>query len=381
MIRGTIEGSLGRRVAFLMLGILGVFSLTWKSRKIIKINGSLGWIFLFFLSWASLSIVWAEDNTLAFRRIVILAMFCLGAIAVIKRFAFHDIVRFTFFSTCFYLILGLLAEFVLGTFRPFATGYRFTGTLHPNQQGMNCALLFLSGIIAAQTAKHGRKLFLIFAVVGLLFLILTKSRTPFASAMIAFLAYWSLISSASRKFKFILIGGCCFSLLLFLAGDAFFPALKQVILLGRVDYNNTLSLTGRIPLWNEVLEYVAKRPLLGYGYGAFWTPLHIFEFSIRRREWAISGACSSYLEMALSLGLAGMIAYVLMFIVGIRRSFVYYKVYLNSGYVFLNVLLIFSVTDGLMESGFNIASPGLISFLIWIALMHLGFIKPDKRHR
>lgn len=381
MIGETIRGNLGHRVAFLMLGMFGLISLTRKSRNIFKINGSLGWIFIFFLAWASSSIFWAEDTALAFRRLVVLAMICLGTIAVIKRFSFRDIIWFAFFSTSFYLIIGLLAEFVLGTFRPFAPGYRFTGTLHPNQQGMNCALLFLAGIAAAQTAKHGRKLFLIFAIIGLLFLILTRSRAPFVSAILALFAYWSLVSPSSRKFKFILIGGFTFCLLLFLAGDALFPALKQAILLGRVDHYNTFSLTGRIPLWNEVLEYVARRPLLGYGYGAFWTPIHIFEFSLRRQNWAISGACSSYLEIALSLGLVGMIAYILMFIVGIRRSFVYYKVHLDSGYVFLGVLLIFCVLDGLLESGFSITSPGLLTFLMWVALVHLGFLTPDKHYR
>jgi len=31
------------------------------------------------------------------------------------------------------------------------------------------------------------------------------------------------------------------------------------------------SFTGRIPLWNVVLQEIASRPLFGFGYGAFWT--------------------------------------------------------------------------------------------------------------
>jgi O-antigen ligase len=377
----TVQGNLVRRVAFLMLGIFGLIGLMREPRTVFKIYGFLGWLILFFLAWSFLSIAWAEEITLILRKLIVLAMLWLGILAVSKRFSLRDIIWFVLFSTSLYLIIGLSAELALGTFHPIASGYRFSGTLHPNQQGINCALLFLSGIAASQTTTRGRKYFLACALIGLFFLILTRSRTPFACAMAALFVHWSLVSSRSHKFAFILVVGFTFCLFMLLSGGNILSSLRQGVLLGRYDHQNTYTLTGRVPLWEECLKYVKRRPLLGYGYGSFWTPRHIREITdaqvrenLAEQAWGISGACSVYIEFLLGLGIVGLVAYVLILIVGIIRSFVYYKAFLNADYAFLWVLLMFCMLDGLLESGF--VDPGLTSFLMWLALVRLSFLSP-----
>src|SRR6202022_4141759 len=52
------------------------------------------------------------------------------------------------------------------------------------------------------------------------------------------------------------------SMLLLLANVSLFLAV-----LGRDD-----TLTGRTPLWSAVVHSIQERPLLGYGYAAFWMP-------------------------------------------------------------------------------------------------------------
>lgn len=60
------------------------------------------------------------------------------------------------------------------------------------------------------------------------------------------------------------------------------------------------TLTGRTEVWASLLPVVKANPLLGTGFGGFWT-------SKTRDFYAISGAHSGYLDVLLGLGFAGII--------------------------------------------------------------------------
>lgn len=371
---GLSYRALRRPIAFSLLGVFGAIALMRQRRNRLRINGFLGWLILLFLAWEFFSLAWTESAVQTFRALVAFAMLSLGALCVAAWFSLRKIVLLTFFITILYLVIGFLAEIALGTFHPFAPGYRFAGTVHPNAQGLNCALLLLSGVGAAQTAKRGGKLFLACALIGLVFLVLTGSRTAFGSAFLALFAYWSLVSSGSHKLTSILGVSFTFCLLLLLFGDAFFLALRQCLLLRRVDdFFEIPTLTGRILLWKECLVYVGKHPILGYGYNGFWTPRHIREISAGQ-GLAVGEGHSAYLDLLLNLGPLGMVAYVLIMVVGIRRSSVYYRASLNTAYAFCGALLMFSILYGLLESG--VLHPAPLMFLNMVALVRLGFQCP-----
>ena len=371
--KATIEGSLTRRIAFLSLGLLGAVSLMRQGLSRLKINGLLGWLILFYIFWSFLSIAWAEDSALTFRRLVIFAMLCLSALAVSKSFSLRDIIFFVLLSTGFYLLIGIVAEIALGTFHPIEPIYRFAGTIHPNQQGRHFAMLLIAGVTAAQSVKRGRILFLACILIGIIFLILTKSRTSFACAMLALFAYWALLSSLSHKITLFLVVSITFCLFLLLVGDAFFPAMRQGILLGRED-PTVYTLTGRVPLWHQCLEYVAKRPLIGYGYNSFFNSRNIRTFS-NSQGWALSAGHSVYLELLLNVGCIGMITFVLIFILGIKKSIKYLKIFGNIEYAFLCSLLVFFVFVGILESGLITSSFQM--FLSMVVLARLGFQNPQ----
>ena len=64
------------------------------------------------------------------------------------------------------------------------------------------------------------------------------------------------------------------------------------------------TMTGRTVLWEHIVHSVGERPLLGYGYAAYW-----FGFngpgSSFTRDWGITSAHSGWLELMLDLGLVG----------------------------------------------------------------------------
>jgi O-antigen ligase len=370
-------GSLSRRVALLALVLFAMASLHRHRGAPLRINGSLGRILLSYAGWAALSLTWAEDPALTFRRLAVLATLGLAAAAIARRFSLREIILLTFFCSVVFLFIGISAEIALGTFRPFTLGYRFAGTLHPNHQGINCALLLLSGVAAAHTEKRRRTVFRACALLGLVFLILTASRTAFASALLALAAYAATVSSRRAKTVLGLGLGIAFLGLLMVDGNLLLPQLKSAAMLGR-DESTLDSFSGRTGIWREVGDYIRQRPALGYGYGGFWTERHIKRTSSTLR-WGAAEAHSAYLECLLDLGLVGLAAYVFALLGGIARSFALYRASQTHAFAFCGAFLVFCVVNGLLESATVLSI--ILIFLIIAVLVHLGFRRPAIEYR
>src|SRR5271154_5373903 len=61
ILTGATEGSLVRRIAFLSLGVFAVVSLARRRPgESFRVNSFLGGMLLAFVSWAFLSVIWAE---------------------------------------------------------------------------------------------------------------------------------------------------------------------------------------------------------------------------------------------------------------------------------------------------------------------------------
>jgi exopolysaccharide production protein ExoQ len=74
------------------------------------------------------------------------------------------------------------------------------------------------------------------------------------------------------------------------------------------------TLTGRTEIWNAVAGSIAKRPLLGYGYQAFWLGFKGESYRIILTvTWALGQAQNGFLDVMLELGVGGLIIVLLLF--------------------------------------------------------------------
>lgn len=371
----TVEGSLKRQVALLSLGMFGIIGLMKKGRIRLKINGFLGWLILFFMFWGLLSISWGVDIELTFRKCVVFAMLWFGALAVAKHFSPKNILFLAFLSCGAFLIIGVCAEVILGKFHPFHSDYRFCGTLAPNHQGWNCVLLLIAGILLYKDVIRGRVFFILTGLIALTFLVLTKSRSAFVSVILALFVYLALVSSIKRKLALILGVSLTFCLLLLLVGEAFFPAIRHGILLGRGDPAVVRTLTGRVPLWRECLQYIGERPFLGYGFNSFWTPKHVIDIS-EKVNWSVPGAHCGYLEMVLSLGIVGGVAYGCVLFLGLKRSIqLHWRRVSHELAGFFTVLLFYSLAMLMEQIATEVCIPGFVALAI---LAKLGLLDTHK---
>lgn len=379
--KNASEGNTKRQVGFLMAGAFGLLVLASPLRRKVQMNGFFSLLVVFFLAWLMLSVVWADDRAITFRRLIVIGMLCLGALAVAVRMSPREIVLFVFFSSMVYLLAGIASEVALGTFSPALERYRFAGTIHPNNQGVNCSLLLLAALAAAHTEKRWRYFFLASSLLPFVFLVLTKSRTSLGSFLITLALYLALVYGRSRAFLFCCSLGITLGLAVLLVGqESFMPMVEEAVLLGRTDQDigGAMNLTGRLPLWQTLLEYSAERPLQGYGYGSFFTVKHIQEISAKQ-GWPIAECHSVFLEVLLGIGLVGLVSYCLIQILGVSRSLSYFRHTGDVSYAFLTGLLLLGIVGGIAES--TLLVPTMQTFVQFITIAALAFQAPPEAVR
>jgi len=273
---------------------------------------------------ATMSVAWAIDRGLAERRVESLLATIVAACFLITAFPGPK-------------LLSLLNRFVLacavGTIllagiRP-SQAYDTAGNLQgvffdKNALGLAMALGAITAALLFVTAASGgvRWWSMGAFLIDVLVLMGTRSGTS-AVALAASLSVILLISVAGRGNARLLvlglvsISGAVGVLVLLAIGLT--PFLR---LLGKSD-----TLTGRTVLWRLVINAVETRPVLGWGYGSFWSAANpSAQVTVRGSDWAgttpIASAHNGYLENLLGLGVFGLILAVLvlalMLLAGVR---------------------------------------------------------------
>jgi len=134
-----------------------------------------------------------------------------------------------------------------------------------------------------------------------------------------------------------------------------------------------LSLTGRIPLWQSLIPFIADRPLGGYGYGAFWiskSPQLILVTQMN--PWRPPDAHNAYLGVALELGLTGAaIATTFLLSVLIRA----YRLSRSTGLAWVSYIFVFSfiyVVTSMVETPL-LANGSFFTFML--AFCHFSLVQ------
>jgi exopolysaccharide production protein ExoQ len=84
-----------------------------------------------------------------------------------------------------------------------------------------------------------------------------------------------------------------------------------------------MTLTGRTNIWSAVLDSIIKRPLLGYGYQAFWLGLEGESYRvILAVSWMLAQAQNGFLDIMLENGVAGLAIVLLVFVFAFRDGVV-----------------------------------------------------------
>jgi len=365
------KGGLPYRLALVAIAAFGLILLSRRGERPWEFRGSMAVLVVCFLAWCAISWYWSDEPTLTAKRLSVLSICLVCASGIARHFRPRDLCLLAMAVSGIYLAIGLCAELSLGTFRPWSAEHRFAGTIHPNVQSTYCAVICLAAACLAAAGTRRRHWWVLVFVVGLTFLMLTRSRTALAALLVALPAL--VLLSKSRRSKLLVTVGipwviCTAALLVSLAGGDAVDRFTDAALMGRRE--QAQSLTGRVPLWTELLGYAQQQPLHGYGYASFWNKSRVLAIS-DAMEWHIPHAHSAYIDATLSVGLVGAGMLFLLLVLSILRARTRYQTTGDAGYAFIFALLVYGMVHGLAESSF--IQPTLIPCLAACGVLQLAF--------
>jgi hypothetical protein len=351
-------GNVRRQLGYMALGLYGIVAWLRPPRFRVTVHGLVGVTLLALLVWTALSLAWSMNPTLTLRRLSALGLMVIGIAGLLRQFSGIGLVQLILFMTLSYLIIGIGAELILGVFAPWAPGYRFAGTLHPNLQGINCAALVFSALTLAVASRRFRPILLALAAVGLGFLVLTGSRGGLAGGLAGVLALWLLKTTRSIAALTVSVLGCLGLLGAFLVANGVLPSPQKLLLVERTE--GVGMLTGRPDLWAILLEYARQRPIQGYGYGGFFDPDRGLDMAARIGAWAFGGPHSVYLGVLVDLGIIGLVCLILVLLGGVSKSTRMYRHTLEPHFLFFTAMLVLQITNGITEAQLLTPNPCLI---------------------
>jgi len=136
------------------------------------------------------------------------------------------------------------------------------------------------------------------------------------------------------------------------------------------------TFTGRDEIWELALKAVAEKPITGHGYAAFWDGI-TERLTTQGSEWAVTAAHShnSYLDLAVTIGLPGLVLVILIFVFAPLRNFHEAQAHNRSnalGKLFLTIWL-FGLYFGVTET-FLLERQNPVWFMFALAVAGLHFL-------
>jgi exopolysaccharide production protein ExoQ len=290
---------------------LFLFCVGYNRSKTIGLGGIL---LLAVVAFLFLSVLWSVDPETSLRRSFIYLFFALGVIGIANSLGADEYMqlmrRVVFFSAVASLaLLAISPDYALmpeGAMRGVFTHKNVLGqimaagvlaSLHGIRVGdghwRSCVAMIIvfSGIVVA--AGSATSLITIFAFCGAEILIALSRRARAVGIIVSFVSIPILVAFALWPNM----------ILNFLGKDA--------------------TLTGRTDLWSFVEIRISQRPLLGWGFDAFWSPINpaANEISTNLR-WVVPQAHNGLLELLLEVGAIGTSLFAIVFLrdiwIGVR---------------------------------------------------------------
>jgi exopolysaccharide production protein ExoQ len=335
----------------------GVALMLIRWRQVLR-AARTAWPLLALAGFAFLSTAWSVEPMLTLRRSVLLLASTMIAIYVGERYSIKAFAHLLAQTFCLMIVLVLLVylvapEYVID-YSAYGGAWRGLST-YKNTFGeyMAVAVLLLA-LVRFRRFSWLRYVFLLIAA-GLLFLSHSATAVVCGALTLAAVPLWRLMRGKQRLLIGVLVA------ITFLLGIYWLLAFPETIfqVLGR-----DATLTGRTDLWSKLLPVIADRPVLGYGYAAFWTGSNAEVLNV----WIGAGrlvpiADNGYIDLCLSLGAAGLALFLCVFTGAFRKAMEYLRS--EPGFVALwpvTYLCIFAA-DNICESA--LLTRGTFPFLVF----------------
>lgn len=314
----SVDGSPLLRYLWLPVYAVTFAAMIWKIKDIAQTCLRLPFL-MALLAVCALSFTWSIEPGLTQRRSLAIIMTTVAGLFVGTRYSWRTLIR----ALAITWFIVAVTSFLAGALSPsFGRDMEihagaWKGLFYEkNQLGGHMARAVLFGAFLMIMDRPYRRYWA--GLVGLsgLLVLLSTSMTALLGLMVGL-----GVLGAAAIMKRGIATGLVVTWLGAVAGAAggivlvFFPDLV-VQALGR-----DLTLTGRTDIWATLLDFIAERPVLGYGYGAFWEPGSNPGNWVRELlQWDAPTAHNGWIEVTLALGLVGLALLALDFLMTLGRA-------------------------------------------------------------
>ena len=303
--QGFAETSVGIRLSVALIDAGCIALILIHSRRMLAALKS-GWPFLPLVFLTCLSSFWSIDPSTTLRRSIVFLGTTLFGIYLGGRYTTQQLQE----KLLRFFLFVMAASCLLTLLEPSYTidvphGFAFRGiTIHKNIFGEYVGEFLLLVLTYPFRAKFG------YAQLGCMLIAVVALAASHAATALISAAAAVLLMPVFAAFRFrkeqvapLFIGG------LLVVGLAFLTATQHSeALLSGLGKDSTL--TGRSTIWSFVLQSVGRRPLLGYGYDAFWQGLRGESLLLTSQVgWEVPHSHDGYLEVLLATGVAGLLLF------------------------------------------------------------------------
>lgn len=315
---GSADASSLLRILWLPVYGLAIAGVLWKAKAVAVT--ALRMPFLITLTGLGLfSFLWSIDPALSQRRGIAIMATTLAGIFMGIRYDWRTLLRvlglvwivtaaLSFMTALLVPSFGVMYEIHVGAWKGLF--------YEKNQMGGHMArAAFLCGFLFIMDAPW-RRLWGAGVFLCVLLVLLSTSKTSLLGLLLGFTilgaGIWmkrGIVTGMTSAWLGVVLAGAFAGIMVF-APEVVFAALGR-----------DPSLTGRTDIWATLIDMMNQRPLLGYGYGAFWAPESEPAYWVRVLvEWEAPTAHNGWLEVAIALGLVGLVCLVLDFVMTIYRA-------------------------------------------------------------
>jgi O-antigen ligase len=303
---GDVANQIGYSLLFLILAAWTYFHEPRRLRLLVHPT------LVLLLAWCALSVLTSWEPSLAARRLAF-AVVLVGISGMVLLLPtsvrhFRDLMVITaliVLAVCYAGVLlapHLAIHQATDFLEPEHAGSWRGSFPHKNQAGATMVLLIFIGLFAARMGRHLAAAVIV--TLATIFLLLTQSKT--AIGVLPLVLILAAIIARTRRplvgMALVIVLLALFNL--FSVGTVVWEPVRRLVESVVPD----ASFTGRTEIWEMALQYVARRPITGYGFLAFWgTPQVVYGLG-DNVSWvnAASDAHNAYVNLALCIGLPGL---------------------------------------------------------------------------
>ncbi|GAA3755257.1 O-antigen ligase family protein [Terriglobus aquaticus] len=367
------QGAISRQLAVPALALCACFML-WRYPVRGVPGGRLLILICVYVVWALSSTAWSEDPSLTAKRLAVFAMDCFVTYALARTLSTMEMALGATIAMFVTGVFSVLADiFLIHSFNPADADYRLQGVMTPNQQAMNlvaCALCCAALMLRRPRWVPWLSVILL-STLAMLWITRARIGTILCIVLLA-IALNKLLRDRVRPHVrvgiLLVLLSIVVPLLVFVVGNSGGDAAQTAFMMGRHDTENTSNLSNRLPLWQELLDSVEERPVLGYGYGAFWTEQRAARIS-HDQGWPVPHAHNTYLDQVIILGVVGGALYLAIMVSALVVAWRRY-LHLRSSSNLLNAMLLTWLVL-LSSSESAPLDPHMPTMLVYIAVFRM----------